>query len=151
MNQTIILQNGLVDGLLAIEMKKIKAKMNKPIYLGMAILDISKIPIYKFWYDYLKLNYKEDSQLCYMNSDSFIFNVKAEDWYKDILDDVGKRFDTSGIQTNISLKKNINKKDLGVFKDELNRFQMKKYIGLRAKSYCYLQDNETIGLKDVKD
>ena len=79
-----------------------------------------------------------------MDTDSFIFNVKTEDWYKDISNDIEKRFDTSNIQTNIPIKKGINKNVLGVFKDELNGKCMKKFIGLRPKSYCYLQDDETI-------
>ena len=63
---------------LAVEMRKIKANMNKPIYLGMTILDVSKIPMYEFLYDYLKPRYKENINLCYMDTDSFIFNVKTE-------------------------------------------------------------------------
>ena len=123
------------ENLLAIEMRKIKVKMNKPIYLGMSKLDISKIPMCEFWYDYLKTNYKENIQLCYMYTDSFIFNVKTKDWNKVISNNVEKRFDTSDIQKNVPRKKNINKKVLDVFKDELNGFQMKEFIGLRAKSY----------------
>ena len=58
------------NNLLEIGMKKVKVKMNKPIYLGMSILDISKIPMYEFWYDYLRPKYKENLQLCYMDTDS---------------------------------------------------------------------------------
>ena len=126
-------------------MRKVKVNMNKHIYLGMSILDISKIPMYEFWYDYLKPKYKQNLQLCYMDTDSFIFNIKAEDWYKDTLNDVEKRFDTSNIQTNIPTKKCINKKVLVMMKDELNGKCMKKFIGLRTKCYWYLQDNETVG------
>ena len=89
----------------AIEMKKVKVKMNKPIYLGMSILDISKIPMYEFWYDYLKPKYKENLQLCYMDTDSYIFGVKTKDWYKDISNEIEKIFDTSNIQRNIPIKK----------------------------------------------
>ena len=76
--------------LLAIEMKKVKVKMNKPIYLGMSILDISKIPMCESWYDYLKPKYKENLQLCYMDTDSYIFGIKTKDWYKDISNDIEK-------------------------------------------------------------
>ena len=65
------------ENLLSTEMRKIKVKMNKPIYLRMSILDISKIPMYEFWYDYLKPKYKENINLCYMDTDSFIFIVKT--------------------------------------------------------------------------
>ena len=79
--------------LLAVEIRKIKVNMNKPVYLGMPILDVSKIPMYNFLYDYLKPRYKENINLFYMDTDSFIFNVKTEDWYKDISNDVEQRFD----------------------------------------------------------
>ena len=76
------------EDLLATEMRKIKVNMNKPIYLGITILDVSKIPMYEFLYDYLRPRYKENINLCYMDTDSFIFNVKTEYWYKDISNDV---------------------------------------------------------------
>ena len=62
--------------LLAIEMKKIKVKMNKPVYLGMSIIDISKT-MYEFWYDYIKLKYHNKAKLCYMDTDSFIIHIKT--------------------------------------------------------------------------
>ena len=58
------------ENLLAIEMKKTKVKMNKPVYLGMSILNISKTLMYEFWYDYIKPKYKEQAKLCYMVNDS---------------------------------------------------------------------------------
>ena len=63
------------ENLLAIEMKKTKVKMNKPIYLGMSILDISKTLMYDFWYDYLKPKYKDKAKLYYMGTDSFVINI----------------------------------------------------------------------------
>ena len=114
-------------------MKKVKVKMNKSIYLGMTILDISKIPKYEFWYAYLKPKYKENLQLHYMDTDSYIFSVKTKNWYKDISNDVEKLFDTSSIQSNIPLKTGINKKVLWMWKDEL------------SLCYAYLVDNENIG------
>ena len=128
-------------------MKKVKVKMNMPIYLGMTILDISKIPMYEFWYDYLKRKYKENLQLCYMDTDSYIFSVKIKNWYKYISKDVEKRFDTSSIQTNIPLKAGINKKVLCMWKDELSGFPMKEFIGLRPNCYAYLVDNDKIGAR----
>ena len=62
--------------------------MNKPVYLGMSILDISKTLIFEFWYDYIKINYKEEGKLCYMDTESFIVHIKPEDFYKDIANDV---------------------------------------------------------------
>ena len=80
---------------LAIEMKKTKVKMNKPVYLGMSILDISKTLMYKFWYDYFKPKYGDRAKLCYTDTDSFIIHIITEDFYKDISDDVKIWFDTS--------------------------------------------------------
>ena len=67
------------EGLLAREMKKIKVKMNKPVYLGLSILQISKT-MYEFWYDYIKPKYKNNAKLCYMDTDSFIIYIKTEDF-----------------------------------------------------------------------
>ena len=76
------------ENLLAIEMKKTKVKMNKPIYLGLPIFKISKILMYEFWHDYMKPKYGDNVKLCYMDTDSFIIYIKTEDFYKDIADDV---------------------------------------------------------------
>ena len=78
-----------------IEMKNVKVKMNKPIYLGLSILEISKIIMYEFWYDYMKKKYGDMVKLCYIDTDSLIMNIKTKDFYKDIAQDVEKRFDTS--------------------------------------------------------
>ena len=66
--------------------------MNKPLYLGASILDISKTLTYKFWYDYLKLKYRERVKLCYTDTDSFIIYIKTEDFFEDISSDVEKSF-----------------------------------------------------------
>ena len=76
------------ENLLAIEMKKTKVKMNKPVYLGMSILDISKTLMYEFWYDYIKPKYGDRAKLCYMDTVSFIIYVRTEDFYEDIANDV---------------------------------------------------------------
>ena len=76
-------------------MKKTKVKMNKPVYLGMSILDISKTLMYKFWFDYIKPKYKEKVKLCYMDTDSFVINIFNEEFFEDISNDVERWFDTS--------------------------------------------------------
>ena len=83
--------NYISEDLSITEMNKTKVKMNKPIYLGLSILDISKTLMYKFWYDYMKPIYGNDVKLCYMSTDSFIMNIKTEDFYKDIANDVKKK------------------------------------------------------------
>ena len=78
------------EDLLAIEMKKTKVKMNKPVYLGFSILEISKTLMYEFWYDYIKPKYQNNAKLCYMDTDSFIIHFKTEDFYEGIANDVKK-------------------------------------------------------------
>ena len=79
--------------------------MNKPVYLGLSILDLSKTVMYEFWYDYLKPKYSENAKLCYMDTDSFIVYVKTDYIYKDIAEDVEKRFDTSNFKIDRPLPK----------------------------------------------
>ena len=84
------------ENLMAIEMKKkTKVKMNKLIYLGMSILNISKTLMYKFWYDYIKPKYQDRAKLCYMDTKSFAIHIKTEDFYEDIADGIEKWFHTT--------------------------------------------------------
>ena len=80
--------------------KKIKLKMNKPVYLGLSILKNSKTLTYESWYDYIKPKYQQNAKLCYIDTDSFIIHIKTEDNYKDIADDLEKRFETSNYEIN---------------------------------------------------
>ena len=88
------------ENLLAIKMKKAQVKMNKSIYLGMSILDISKTLMYEFWYDYIKPKYGDRAKLCYTDTDSFIIYIETEDLYKDIANDVDRWFDRSDYDEN---------------------------------------------------
>ena len=97
-------------------MKKTKVKMNKPIYLGLSILEISKILMYEFWYDYMKPKYKNNVRLGYMDTDSFVMHIKTNDFYKDIAGDVKNRFDTSNYEANRPLPTGKNKKVIGLMK-----------------------------------
>ena len=81
--------------------------MNKPIYLGLSILEISKILMYEFWYDYMKPKYDNDVKLCYMDTDSFIMNIKTNDFYEDMANDVENRFDTSNHEVNRSRRSSV--------------------------------------------
>ena len=85
---------------MAIEMKKTKVKVNKHIYLGMSILDISKTLMYKFWYDYIKSKYGGRARICYTVTESFVVHIITEDFYNDIANDVEKWFDTSNYDEN---------------------------------------------------
>ena len=99
-------------------MKKTKAKMNELIYLSMSILDIVKILMYEFWCGYIKPKYGDRAKLCYTDTDSFIINIIAEDFYKDIANNVEKWFDTSNYDKNdeIPLPIGKNKKVIGLLK-----------------------------------
>ena len=134
------------ENLLATEMIKTKVKINKPIYLGMSILDISKTLMHKFWYGYIKPKYGNRVKLCYTDTDSIIAHIMTEDFYRDIAGDVEAWFDTSNYDENDkgSLPVGKNKKVYGFFKDELGGKIMKEFVALRAKTYAYLtnDDNE---------
>ena len=86
--------------LLVIEMKKTKVKINKPLYLGISILDISKTLMYEFWYDYLKPKYNDKAKLCYMDTDSFALNIFIKNFFEDVNNDVERLFDTSNYDEN---------------------------------------------------
>ena len=116
-------------------MNKTKVKMNKPIYLGLTILDISKILMYEFWYDYMKPKYGNKVRLCYMETDSFVMRIKTNDFYKDIATGVDKRFDTSNYDFNRPLPIGKNKKVIGLMKDELRGKIITEFVTLRLKTY----------------
>ena len=124
-----------------IEMRKVKVQMNKPIYLGLSILDISKITMYEFWYDYVKIKYQDKARLCYIDMDSFVVNIKTKDFYKDISQDVNKRFDTSNYTFDRPLPTGINKKVIGLMKDELGGDIITEFVVLRPKAYSYITNN----------
>ena len=128
-------------------MKKTKVKMNKPIYLGLSILEISKILMYEFWYDYMKPKYDNNLKLCYMDMDSFITNIKTNDFYKDIANDVENKFDTSNYEVNRPLPMGRNKNVIGLMKDELGGKIITEFVILRPKTYSYLTDD---GKEDKK-
>ena len=130
-----------------IEMKKTKVKMNKPIYLGLSILEISKTLMYEFWYDYMKPKYNNDVKLCYMDTDSFIMNIKTNDFYEDIASDVENRFDTSNYEVNRPLPTGKNKKIIGLMKDELGGKIITEFVALRPKTYLFVTDD---GKEDKK-
>ena len=125
----------LSGSLLAIELKKRKVKANKPVYLGLSILEISKTLMYEFSYDYIKPKYQKNAKLCYMDTDSFIIHTKTEDFYKDIADNVEKRFETSNNEVGRPLLKGRNKTVIGIMKDDYERSWVKwcsvKWIRLR--------------------
>ena len=127
-------------------MKKIKVKINKPVYLGLSILEISKTLMYEFWYDYIKPSYGYNAELCDMDTDSFIIHLKTEYVYDNIENDVEKtlhkekRLHASNNEINRQLTKAKNKEVIGLMKDKLSGKIITKFVGLRGKTYSYVID-----------
>ena len=136
--------------LLVIEMKKTKKKINKPVYLGLSILDISKILMHEFSCDYIKQKYKNNAKLYYMDTNSFIIHTKTEVFYKDIADHVEKIYDTSNYEVDGSLPKGMNKKVIDLMKHELGGKSIKEFVALRRKAYSYITDDNK-KLKKLKE
>ena len=103
--------------------------------------------MYEFWYDYMKPKYNDNVRLFYMDTDSFIMNIKTNDFYKDISDDVEFKFDTSNYEVKRQLPIAKNKKVIGLMKDELGGEIITEFIALRPKTYSYLTDNDKIDKK----
>ena len=143
-----------VENLMGCEMGKIKVVMNKPIYLSQAILDLSKIMMYEFHYDYMIPKYGDRLKLCYIDTDSLVYDIKTEDFYEDISNDVEARFDISGYsKTDFRpIPIGLNKKVIGLMKDELGGKIMTEFVALRPKLYSYkkLDGSEDKKCKGIK-
>ena len=142
------------ENLKSVHMKKTNLTMNKPVYLGMCILDLSKTVMYEFHYNYIKEKYGDKAKLLFTDTDSLMYEIETEDFYKDISGDVKDRFDTSDYPENhpSGIPTGINKKMLGMFKDEAGGKIIKEFVGLRAKLYSYKMDEgeESKKCKGVK-
>ncbi|XP_066920804.1 uncharacterized protein [Clytia hemisphaerica] len=134
------------DKFMAMNMRRNKVVMNKPVYLGFAILDLSKTVMYEFHYDYIKPKYGGAAKLMYMDTDSLVYHIKTKDFYGDIADDVEARFDTSNYpkpkdESDVKYRPlpiGLNKKIIGKMKkDELGGKIMTEFIALRPKMYAY--------------
>ena len=127
--------------------KKTVIKANKPIYLGLAILSLSKIRMYEYWYDDMKLKYDDNIKLCYMDTESFIMHVKTEGFYENTANDVEKNYDASNYTCERALPISKNKKVIGLMKDEIGRKIMEKFVGLRPKCFSYLMNDGKVDKK----
>ena len=140
--------------LIAIHMKKTSLTMDKPVYLGMCILDLSKTLMFDFHYNYIKKKYGDKAKLLFTDTDSLMYEIQTEDFYKDINRDVKDRFDTSDYPPNhpSGIPTGCNKKVLGMFKDEAGGKIIDEFAGLRAKLYSYkmLEGEESKKCKGVK-
>ena len=109
--------------------------MNKFVYLGLSMLNLSQTIRYEFWYDYVKPKQGEDAKLCYVNANSFIIYVRIEDIDKDIAEDIKTRFKTSDFELYTPLPKGKNKKVIELIKNELGVQIMQEFVRLRGKTY----------------
>ena len=127
------------ENLVSVHMKKTSLTMNKPVYLGMCILDLSKTLMYDFHYNYIKKKYGDKAKLLFTDTDSLLYEIQTEDFYKDISGDVKDRFDTSNYPENhpSGIPTGINNKVVGMFKDEEAGDNIKEFVGLRAKLYSF--------------
>ena len=142
------------EDLIAIHMKKTNLDFDKPVYLGMCILDLSKTLMYDFHYNYIKRKYGDKAKLLFTDTDSLMYEIQTEDFYKDISADVKHRFDTSDYPPNhpSGIPSGFNKKVLGMFKDEAGGKVIDEFVGLRANLYSYkmLEGKESKKCKGVK-
>ena len=125
--------------LIAIHMKKTEVYFNKPIYVGQAILDLSKTLMFDFHYKYIKNKYGKKAELLFTDTDSLMYEIKTKDFYKDIQDDVKDKFDTSDYPLDhpSGIITGVNKKVIGMFKDEVAGKQITHFVGLRPKLYSF--------------
>ncbi|PFX14367.1 hypothetical protein AWC38_SpisGene21476 [Stylophora pistillata] len=129
-------------------------KFDKPVFCGMAILDLSKTLMYDFHYNYIKKKYEDKAKLLFTDTDSLMYEIETEDFYKDIAADVEEKFDTSNFpKDHISkIPTGCNKKVVGMMKDEAGGKIIEEFVGLRAKLYSYkiLEGKEEKKCKGIK-
>jgi len=115
--------------------------LNKPIYVGMAILDISKLQMYQFHYDVYVKKYGDRAKLLFTDTDSLCYEVRTDDLYKDMKDSLDF-YDTSDYPKDHPLHDKKNAKVIGKFKDETNGVPPLEFVGLRSKMYSILLPND---------
>ena len=142
------------ENLIACHMKKTEVYFNKPIYVGQAILDLSKTLMFDFHYNYIRKKYGEKAELLFTDTDSLMYLIQTEDVYKDFSKDIKRKFDTSDYPEKhpSGIKTGVNKKVIGKFKDEAAGKQITHFVGLRPKLYSYKieEKGETRKAKGVK-
>ena len=124
------------ENLVGVEKEKAVVELNKPIYMGLSILDYSKVHMYSFYYDVLKPKYQDDIKLVYTDTDSFVIQVMTDDLFRDFKD-LSDYMDFSDYPKSHPNYDASNKKVLGKFKDELSSKIMTHFIGLKPKSYAF--------------
>ena len=140
--------------LIAVHMKKTEVYFDKPVYVGQAILDLSKTLMFDFHYNYIRKKYKNKAELLFTDTDSFLYLIHTDDFYKNISRDIKKKFDTSDYPSNhpSGILTGVNKKVIGMFKDEVAGKQITCFVGLRPKLYSFRieEDKEVRKCKGIK-
>ena len=132
------------ENLIACHMKKTEVYFDKPIFVGQAILDLSKTLMFDFHYNYIRKKYGDKAELLFTDTDSLMYLIKTQDVYKDFSKDVKRKFDTSDYPENhpSGIKIGVNKKVIGKFKDEAAGKQITHFVGLRPKLYSYKTEEQ---------
>ena len=140
--------------LIAVHMKKTEIYFDKPVYVGQAILDLSKTLMFDFHYNYIRKKYKNKAELLFTDTDSLMYQIYTDDFYKDISHDIKNKFDTSDYPPNhpSGILTGVNKKVIGMFKDEVAGKQITCFVGLRPKLYSFRieEDKEVRKCKGIK-
>ncbi|CAH3175005.1 unnamed protein product [Porites evermanni] len=143
-----------VENLIAVHMKKTQVYFNKPVYVGQAILDLSKTLMFDFHYKYIREKYENKAELLFTDTDSLMYHIHTDDFYKDISLDIKTKFDTSDYPSNhpSGILTGVNKKVIGMFKDEVAGKQITHFVGLRPKLYSFKveEDKTTKKCKGIK-
>ena len=132
------------ENLVAVHKIKETLTLNRPAYVGMCILDLSKTLMYDFHYNYIKRNYGYKAKLLFTDTDSLTYEIEAKDVYKDFFKDKDK-FDNSDYPEYSPFFYKTNKKVIGKFKDESAGIPITEFVGLRSKMYSYMKDNQKGG------
>ena len=137
-NKPVFRKNPIIynDSLVGIQLDKTCVTLNKPIYVGLSVLDISKNLMYEFNYNYIKPKYEDKAKVCYTDTDSLVYHIQTEDVYEDMKKDIDE-YDFSDYPENHSLHNTSNKKVIGKMKDEIAGDIMTEFIAIRAKCYSY--------------
>ena len=136
------------ENLVAIHRRKTEVNLNRPTYIGMCVLDLSKLCMYQFYYDTLKARYGGRVRLCYTDTDSLLVQIQTDDINADLID-MADQFDFSDYPANHPVRQTLgeekikaNKKTPGLFKDECNGAMIAEFIGLRPKMYSILKADD---------
>ena len=132
------------ENLVAVHKIKETLTLNRPAYVGMCILDLSKTLMYDFHYNYIRQKYNNKAKLLFTDTDSLTYEIEAEDVYQDFWNDK-ERFDNSDYPQNSPYYNKENKKVIGKFKDEAAGIPITEFVGLRSKMYSYIKDNKKGG------